>query len=316
MWQIGTGYFGCRDSDGSFHLGRLLEGVDRFGVRALEIKLSQGAKPGLGGMLPAKKVTPEIASIRGIPVHSDCHSPPSHSAFSNADEMLDFIEMLAAETGLPVGIKSAVGEQAFWSNLANLMSTGERGVDFVIVDGGEGGTGAGPLAFTDHVAMPFFLGFSQVYKTFAIQGLANQLVWMGSGRLGLPDRAFTAFALGVDAIAVGREAMMAAGCIQAQRCHTGHCPTGVATHSRWLQRGLDAEDKGNRVGAYIRQLRHEIGQMSRAHGVLHPGMVGADGVEFLDGSFGARSAANVFEYHDGWGIVSNDQGDAITELLA
>ena len=315
MWQIGTGYFGCRDTDGSFHLGRFLEGVDQFGVKAIELKLSQGAKPGLGGMLPARKVTPEIASIRGIAVHADCHSPPSHSAFTNADEMLDFVEMLADETGLPIGIKSAVGERAFWSELAGLMGSSDRGVDFVIIDGGEGGTGAGPLAFTDHVALPFFVGFSQVYATFASQELADLVVWIGSGRLGLPERAFAALALGADAIAIGREAMMAAGCIQAQRCHTGHCPTGVATHSRWLQRGLDPTDKGHRVGAYVRQLRHEIGQLSRAHGVLHPGLVGADAVDFLDGGFGTRSAAEVFGYREGWGQVSPQQGEAMVELL-
>ena len=316
IWQIGTGYFGCRDKQGKFDLTTFLEGVDRFDVRAIEIKLSQGAKPGLGGMLPAKKVTSEIAAIRGIPVHSDCHSPPSHSAFGNVDEMLDFVELLAAETGLPVGIKSAIGESRFWSDLADRMSTTDRGVDFILADGGEGGTGAGPLAFTDHVALPFFLGFTQVYRIFAEQQLSDDIVWIGSGRLGLPDRAFAAMALGVDAVAVGREAMMAAGCVQAQKCHTGHCPTGVTTHSRWLQRGLDPEDKGVRVAAYLRQLRHEIGQIGRAHGVGHPALAGPEAIEFLDGALGSRTGAEVFGYRDGWGDISSSLLADIDQLLS
>lgn len=315
IWQIGTGYFGCRDDRGRFDLARFLDGVNRFDVKAIELKLSQGAKPGLGGMLPARKVTPEIASIRGVPVHSDCHSPSAHSAFDNVDAMLDFVELLASETGLPVGIKSAVGEIAFWDDLARLMEASQRGVDFILIDGGEGGTGAGPLAFTDHVAMPFFLGFTQVYRTFAEHGLSDDVVWIGSGRLGLPDRAFAAMALGADAVAVGREAMMAAGCIQAQRCHTGHCPTGVATHSRWLQRGLDPQDKGVRVAGYIRQLRHEIGQMARAHGVAHPALAGPDAIEYLDGAYGSRTGYEVFGYDESWGQMSDSDRVELQRLV-
>jgi glutamate synthase domain-containing protein 2 len=135
VWQIGTGYFGCRDASGNFDLGRFLENVDRFPVKAIEVKLSQGAKPGLGGLLPGKKVTPEIAVIRGIPVGEDCHSPPGSSSFHDVDSMLDFVELLASETGLPVGIKSAVGEIEFWEGLADQMVSGDRGVDFIIIDG-------------------------------------------------------------------------------------------------------------------------------------------------------------------------------------
>ncbi|MDH3403898.1 MAG: FMN-binding glutamate synthase family protein, partial [Acidobacteriota bacterium] len=186
VWQIGTGYFGCRAADGSFDRGRLLETVESAAVKALEVKLSQGAKPGLGGVLPRAKITPEIARIRGIPRDLDCISPARHSAFSDVDSMLDFVEDLAAATGLPVGIKSAVGEDRFWLELADAMVRGGRGVDFVTVDGGEGGTGAGPLAFVDHVALPFKVGFARVYNIFAERGLADRVVFIGSGKLGFP----------------------------------------------------------------------------------------------------------------------------------
>src|SRR5262249_48641356 len=152
VWHIGTGYFGCRDAQGRFSMERFLESVASAPVKAIEIKLSQGAKPGLGGVLPAAKVTPEISAIRGVPVGRDCISPSHHTAFGDVDSMLDFVEKLADTTGLPIGIKSAVGDQGFWRELAAKMATTGRGVDFITIDGGEGGTGAAPLVFTDHVA--------------------------------------------------------------------------------------------------------------------------------------------------------------------
>ncbi len=152
VWQIGTGYFGCREQDGRFSMAKLKETIARCPqIRAIEVKLSQGAKPGVGGLLPKAKITQEIADIRCIPIDRDCISPACHSTFRNADEMLDFVELIASETGLPVGIKSAVGDSKFWEDLARLMVDGARGVDFITIDGGEGGTGAGPLVFTDHV---------------------------------------------------------------------------------------------------------------------------------------------------------------------
>ena len=153
VFQIGTAYFGCRDEDGHFDLARLKDLVASAPVRALEIKLSQGAKPGLGGMLPAAKVSDEIAEIRGIKAGVDCASPSRHEVFGDVDSMLDFVEMLADETGLPVGIKSAVGNLGFWDTLVELMGSGQRGVDFVNIDGGEGGTGAAPMVFADSVAL-------------------------------------------------------------------------------------------------------------------------------------------------------------------
>ncbi|MCV7110375.1 FMN-binding glutamate synthase family protein, partial [Mycolicibacterium setense] len=164
VWQIGTGYFGCRNDDGTFSLSRLIDRVAATpSIRAIEIKLRQGAKPGLGGMLPGAKVTADIAAIRGIPVGVDCKSPAGHSAFADIDGMLELVETIADATGLPVGIKSAVGEGLFWPQLAARMARTGRGVDFVTVDGGEGGTGAAPLVFSDHVAPPFKWAFPRVF---------------------------------------------------------------------------------------------------------------------------------------------------------
>ncbi|MDA1312873.1 MAG: FMN-binding glutamate synthase family protein [Acidobacteria bacterium] len=302
IWQIGTGYFGCRDDGGRFDLAKLKNIVAANPVRAIEIKLSQGAKPGLGGLLPAAKITREIAQIRGIPMGKDCASPSSHTAFHDVDSLLDFIETLAEETGLPVGIKSAVGETAFWVQLAEQMADSGRGVDFITIDGGEGGTGAAPLVFSDYVALPFKIGFSRVYRIFAERHVEDRVVFIGSGKLGFPESALLAFALGCDMINVGREAMMAVGCIQAQRCHTGHCPTGVATQNRWLMHGLDPAEKAPRMANYVAMLRKELTLLSRACGVPHPSLVSTDHIEIVDDRFGTRSAQDVFGYQPGWGI--------------
>ena len=176
VFQIGTSYFGCRDEHGTFELARLVDLVASAPVKAIEIKLSQGAKPGLGGMLPGAKVSQEIADIRGIPAGQDCASPSRHQVFHDVDSMLDFVELVADATGLPVGIKSAVGNVEFWDHLVAEMAKGGRGVDFVNVDGGEGGTGAAPLVFADSVAFPFRLGFAEVYRRFAGGGSPGRRV--------------------------------------------------------------------------------------------------------------------------------------------
>jgi glutamate synthase domain-containing protein 2 len=317
VWQIGTGYFGCRDAHGHFDLARFSDVVAAHPeIRMVELKLSQGAKPGLGGLLPGAKVTPEIAALRGIPEGVDCWSPTRHTAFHDADSLLDFVELLASESGLPVGIKSAVGQLDFFCDLAAQMAAGGRGVDFVNIDGGEGGTGAGPLVFTDHVAFPFKVGFSRVYRVFAEAGVHHKVVFVGAGKLGLPENALLAFALGCDAVNVGREAMLSIGCIQAQRCHTGRCPTGVATNSPWRQRGLDPTVKSTRAASYLVQVRKELLQLSLACGVPHPALVTLDHLEFVDDRFGTRRAAEVFAYEPGWGLPSPaDQGE-IRRLVA
>ncbi|MDH5805566.1 MAG: FMN-binding glutamate synthase family protein, partial [Gemmatimonadota bacterium] len=267
-------------------------------------KLSQGAKPGIGGILPGAKVTKDIAAARGVPVHTDCISPAKHSAFHDADSLLDFVEDIAETTGLPVGIKSAVGDLSLWHDLAVNMASGSRGIDFLTIDGGEGGTGAGPLVFADHVALPFRLAFSRVYKIFAEHGITERIVFNGSGKLGFPETAMVAFALGCDMVSVAREPLLAIGCIQSQKCHTGHCPTGITTHNRWLVRGLDPTLKSVRLAHYMITLRKEIVRLSHAMGVSHPSLATTESIEILNGDMQSRSLAEISGYGNGTKHIS------------
>lgn len=271
IFHFGTGYFGVRDDDGNFSFDKLSALVDENpNIRAIEIKLSQGAKPGKGGVLPGSKISKEIAEIRHIPEGQDVLSPASHSAFGSIAELLDFIEEIADVTGLPVGFKSAVGKMEMWEELADLMLETNKGPDFITIDGGEGGTGAAPPSFADHVSLPFVYAFSNVYKIFARKGLTERVVFVGSGKLGLTSSASMAMAMGVDLIQVAREAMMAIGCIQAQACHTNLCPTGVATQNKWLAAGLNPELKAVRFASYITTFRKELLEITHASGYEHP----------------------------------------------
>ncbi len=301
IFQFGTGYYGCRDATGNFDLERLAELVASHPVRAVEVKLSQGAKPGRGGVLPGAKVTAEISRIRGIPAGEDCISPASHTAFRSADELLDVVEAIAERTGLPVGIKSAVGQTGFWTELAERMESGTRGVDFITIDGGEGGTGAAPLVFSDHVSLPFKVGFTRVYRLFAERGLTERIVFAGAGKLGFPHEALLAMAMGCDLVGVAREAMLALGCIQAQECQSGHCPTGVATQKARYARGVDPTDKAERLAAYLVTLRKETMWLTRAAGAAHPSLVTLDDFELLGEELDSRSARDHFRYQPGWG---------------
>jgi hypothetical protein len=315
VFQIGTAYFGCHDEHGRFDLQRLKDLVAGAPVRALEIKLSQGAKPSLGGVLPGAKVSAEIAAARGVPEGVDCISPSRHAEFSDTDSLLDWVELLATETGLPVGIKSAVGDLTFWHELTDLMTTTGRGVDFVTVDGGEGGTGAAPLIFTDSVSLPFQLGFARVHAVFARAGLHEQVTFIGAGKLGLPDNAIVAFALGCDMVNVGREAMLAIGCIQAQKCHTDTCPTGVATQNPWLAHGLDPQLKSVRAANYIGTLRRDLVKVAEACGVEHPGLIDSSSVEVLTGRTASTPLGEVYGYEPGWGLPSAADRAEIVRIM-
>lgn len=271
IFQIGTGYFGVRDDEGNFSMDKLEKLVETNPfVRAIEIKLSQGAKPGKGGVLPAAKISKEIAEIRHIPIGKAALSPHYHTAFSNVPELLTFIEQIAEKTGLPVGIKAAVGQLSQWEELADAMSHSGKGPDFIVIDGGEGGTGAAPPSFADHVALPFFYGFSTVYKLFQKKGIEDRIVWIGAGKLGLPAKGIKAMSLGVDMIYVAREAMMSIGCIQAQVCHTNRCPAGIATQNKWLEKGIDVPLKSDRFAQYASTYRKEMLELTRAAGYEHP----------------------------------------------
>ncbi len=264
-------------------------------------------------------MTQEIADIRGIPVGKDCASPSRHQVFGDVDSMLDFVELVATETGLPVGIKSAVGNLDFWDELVEhmegLRSPGGRGVDFVNIDGGEGGTGAAPLVFADSVAYPFRVAFTQVYSRFARAGLTDDVVFIGGGKLGLPESAVVAFALGVDGVQVGREAMFALGCIQAQKCHTDDCPTGVATQKARLVRGLDPDSKSERVHNYVVALRRDLMKVSEAVGVCHPGLIAPDDIDVVDGLRTTEAMREVYGYEPGWGELGPALREDIVSIM-
>lgn len=271
IFHFGTGYFGVRSEDGNFSMEKMKKLVaDNPCIKAIEIKLSQGAKPGKGGVLPGAKISPEIAKIRGVEVGKDVLSPATHKAFNTIPELLDLIERIAEETGLPVGIKGAIGKLDQWEGLADLMVESDKGPDFITVDGGEGGTGAAPPSFADHVSLPWVYGFSALYKVFQHRNLTQRIVFIGSGKLGFPAKAAMAFAMGVDCINVAREAMMSIGCIQAQICHTNRCPSGVATQSKWLQNGINVTLKSDRLAQYFKTFRKELVEITHAAGYEHP----------------------------------------------
>jgi glutamate synthase (ferredoxin) len=196
------------------------------------------------------------------------------------------------------------------------MADGERGVDFVTIDGGEGGTGASPLIFTDAVSLPFRMGFARVYGEFARRGLHEDVTFIGSGKLGLPDNAVVAFALGADMVNVAREAMLAVGCVQAQKCHTGECPTGVATQNRWLAHGLEPVSKGERVTNYVKTLRRDLLKVSESCGVPHPGLIGPESVEVLDTLSDGRLLDEIYGYEPGWGFPSARDRQEITAIMS
>ena len=271
VFHFGTGYFGVRTKDGNLSIDKLKALVEENPcIKAIEIKLSQGAKPGKGGVLPGAKITPQIAEIRGVEVGKDVLSPSTHKAFSTVSELMELIEKIADETGLPVGIKGAIGKLDQWEELTDIMVKTGKGPDFISVDGGEGGTGAAPPSFADHVSLPWVYGFSSLYKIFQKKNLTERTVFVGSGKLGFPAKAAMAFAMGVDCINVAREAMMSIGCIQAQVCHTNKCPAGIATQSKWLQNGIDIPLKSARLAQYFRTFRKELLEITHAAGYEHP----------------------------------------------
>ncbi|MBK0391559.1 FMN-binding glutamate synthase family protein [Ramlibacter algicola] len=271
IWEIGSGYFGCRDGQGGFDEQRFVANATDPQVRMVEIKLSQGAKPGHGGILPGAKVTPEIADARGVPVGLDCISPSSHSAFRTPVELLAFVDRLRTLSGgKPTGFKFCVGHPWEWFGIVRAML--ETGItpDFIVVDGAEGGTGAAPVEFSDHVGAPLQEGLLLVHGTLVGAGLRDRI------RIGCAGKVITGFdiarmmALGADWCNAARGFMMALGCIQAQACHTGKCPTGVTTQDPVRQRALVVPDKAQRVFNFHRQTLHALRDLVQAAGLQHP----------------------------------------------
>jgi glutamate synthase domain-containing protein 2 len=274
IWEIGSGYFGCRNDDGRFSAERFAETARDPQVKLIEVKLSQGAKPGHGGVLPGPKVTPEIARARGVPVGKDCISPASHSAFSTPAGLLDFVASLRTMSGgKPTGFKLCIGHPWEWFAIVQAMLATGITPDFIVVDGAEGGTGAAPLEFTDHVGMPVQEGLMLVHDTLVGVGLRDRI------RVGCAGKVISAFdiarmmALGADWCNSARGFMFALGCIQAQSCHTGRCPTGVTTQEWLRQKALVVPDKAQRVFNFHQNTLKALKELTEAAGLEHPGRI-------------------------------------------
>jgi len=250
-WQIGTGYFGARDCDGGFDPGSFKENATREAVKMIEIKLSQGAKPGHGGILPAAKLTPEIAAIRQVPLGHDVISPPAHTRFSTPRGLLEFVAQLRELSGgKPVGFKLCVGRRSEFLGICKAMLETEILPDFITVDGSEGGTGAAPVELSNSVGMPFRVGLSFVHDALRGIGLRDSIRVIGAAKIATGFHIFRTIALGADLCNAARPMMFALGCIQARRCNDNSCPVGVATQDPSRYVGLVVEDKAPRVARY------------------------------------------------------------------
>ena len=271
IWEIGSGYFGCRNEGGGFNPERFAEQARDPQVKMIEIKLSQGAKPGHGGVLPGAKVTPEIAAARGVPVGVSCISPSAHSAFSTPVELMRFVAQLRELSGgKPTGFKLCIGHPWEWFGIVKAMLETDITPDFIVVDGAEGGTGAAPVEFTDHVGTPLQEGLRLVHNTLRGVNLRERI------KIGCAGKVITSFdiarvlALGADWCNSARGFMFALGCIQAQHCHTGACPTGVTTQDPLRQQSLVVPDKAERVYNFHRMTLHALQEIVQAAGLHHP----------------------------------------------
>lgn len=271
IWQIGTGYFGCRDSEGNFDGTLFKEKASMDQVKMIEIKLSQGAKPGHGGILPAGKNTPEIAAIRNVEAGTTVFSPPCHTEFTNPEELMLFIKRLRElSDGKPIGFKLCVGNKSEFVDLCEAMLKFGITPDFITVDGAEGGTGAAPVEFSNSLGMPMRDGLSFVHDTLKGYDLRKEIKVLASGKILSAFHMIRAMALGADVCYSARAMMMAVGCIQALQCNTNACPTGVATQSKVLMKGLDPEDKRTRVYNFHKNTVEAFIEMLAAAGLTDP----------------------------------------------
>lgn len=277
VWEIGSGYFGCRNEYGSFNAELFTRNATDPQVKMVELKLSQGAKPGHGGMLPAAKVTAEISEARGVPMGVDCVSPARHSVFSTPVELLQFVAtMRELSGGKPAGFKLAIGHPWEWFGIAKAMAETGLLPDFIVIDGAEGGTGAAPSEFINHVGVPMHEGLQLVHNTLVGLGLREQIKLGAAGRIVSAFDIARTMALGADWCNAGRGFMFSLGCIQAQSCHNDHCPTGIATQDprRWSK--LDVEDKAARVHAFHDNTLRALHDLLCAAGLQHPGELGPE----------------------------------------
>ena len=297
VWEIGSGYFGCRDDRGRFSEERFVENARAPQVKMIELKLSQGAKPGHGGVLPAAKVSAEIAATRGVPMGHDCVSPASHSAFSTPVGLLQFIARLRELSGgKPTGFKLAIGHPWEWFGIAKAMHETGLLPDFIVVDGAEGGTGAAPAEFIDHVGVPMHEALLLVHNTLVGLNLRDRV------RVGAAGKIISAFdiartmAMGADWCNAGRGFMFALGCIQSQSCHNDRCPTGVATQDPARWKHLDVADKSVRVQQFHDNTLKALRDMLCAAGLEHPQQLGPEHILRRVSPIEVRSLASLYRF--------------------
>jgi len=320
IWEIGSGYFGCRDTEGRFDPEAFSQTARLDQIKMIEIKLSQGAKPGHGGVLPGPKVSAEIAEARRVPMGVDCVSPPSHEAFSTPIELMRFVATLRTLSGgKPVGFKLCIGEPSEFLAICKAMIETRILPDFIVVDGTEGGTGAAPLEFADHIGMPMRDGLSFVHNALVGAGLRRDIRIGAAGKITSAFDIARAMALGADWCNAARGFMFALGCIQAQSCHNDRCPTGVATQDRFRQRSLVVEDKATRVFAFHDATLKALAEVVAAAGLDDPAKlkprhisrrVSPDCVKTYDEIYPAvaagslRAGASDWRYADAWASAS------------
>ncbi|MES2495605.1 MAG: FMN-binding glutamate synthase family protein [Pseudomonadota bacterium] len=275
VWEVASGYFGCRDDEGRFDPDRFAAQASAEQVRMIEIKLSQGAKPGHGGILPAAKVTAEIAETRGVPMGRDCISPSSHSAFSTPLEMMAFIAQLRTLSGgKPIGFKLCIGHP--WEFMAIVKAMLASGIypDFIVVDGAEGGTGAAPVEFSDHIGVPMREGLLFVHNVLVGAGIRDRIKLGAAGRIVSAFDIASVLAIGADWANSARGFMFALGCVQSLSCNTNRCPTGIATQDGLRQRALVVPDKAERVRGFHDNTLRALSDMVAAAGIGHPSEIG------------------------------------------
>ena len=297
VWEIGSGYFGCRNDDGSFSEERFIANARDPQVKMIEVKLSQGAKPGHGGVLPAPKVSAEISATRGVPMGQDCVSPARHSAFSTPLELLQFVARLRELSGgKPTGFKLAIGHPWEWFGIAKAMQDSGITPDFIVVDGAEGGTGAAPAEFIDHVGVPMHEALMLVHNTLVGLDLRDRI------RIGAAGKIVSAFdiartlAMGADWCNAARGYMFALGCIQSMSCHTDRCPTGIATQDAGRWRKLDVPDKATRVAEFHGNTLHALRDLLCAAGLEHPDQLGPEHILRRVSPTEVRSLAALYRF--------------------
>ncbi|MBC7710636.1 MAG: FMN-binding glutamate synthase family protein [Rhizobacter sp.] len=297
IWELGSGYFGCRTVNGRFDPVRFAEQAQDPQVKMVELKLSQGAKPGHGGLLPGPKVTFEIAAARGVAVGVDCVSPARHSVFSTPIEMLEFIALMRELSGgKPAGIKLAIGHPWEFFALAKAMVKTGITPDFIVVDGSEGGTGAAPVEFADHVGVPMREALLLVHNTLVGVGLRDRIKLGASGKIVSAFDIATAMAMGADWCNSARGFMFALGCIQAQVCHTGTCPTGVTTQDALRQRALVVPTKADRVKQFHQSTLHALAELIEAAGLTHPNQLRPEHIIRRISSTEVTSLATLYKF--------------------